>query len=162
MTILCYSRTSINLQTPRWYVEGEQLTLHFTQLLLQVPANNGSGNYFMGRPDGWQTMTDEGMHDLVVERVLSLSAIAVFVVTLLKTAGTLTVSSGSNVRTFSAPAGASIYTVPMGVGQQTFALARNGVNALAAVSLKDIVNTCVCGTSAPLLTCSEIIDISVA
>nr|GAT53528.1 predicted protein [Mycena chlorophos] len=94
----------------------------------EVPANNGSGNYFLGRPDGWQQMPDE-----------------VFVVTLLTEPGTLTVNSGSETYTYSAPAGAQAFTVPMSVGQQSFALARNGVNALAGVSLKNIVDVCICG-----------------
>ncbi|KAF7366879.1 Carbohydrate-binding module family 24 protein [Mycena sanguinolenta] len=93
------------------------------------PANNASGNYFEGRPDGWQSMSD-----------------SVFVVTLLKSPGDLTVNSGGNTQTFkNVPAGASSFEVPMAVGQQSFALARNGVNVLAAVSLKDISSVCPCG-----------------
>ncbi|KAJ7636329.1 glycosyl hydrolase family 71-domain-containing protein [Roridomyces roridus] len=99
-----------------------------TDTTANTPANNGSGNYFEGRPDGWQTMQD-----------------AVFVVMLLTSAGTLTVNSGGQTHTFNAPAGASSFTVPMAVGQQSFALARNGVNVLAANSLKDISNVCPCG-----------------
>ncbi|KAJ7279422.1 glycosyl hydrolase family 71-domain-containing protein [Mycena rebaudengoi] len=99
-----------------------------TDTTANTPANNASGNYFMGRPDGWQSMQD-----------------AVFVVTLLKTAGQLTVSSGGNTRVFNAPAGAAAFTVPLAVGQQSFALARNGANVLAANSLKDVTNVCPCG-----------------
>jgi hypothetical protein len=94
-----------------------------------VSANNGSGNYFEGRPDGWQTMSD-----------------SVFVVTLLKSAGTLTVNSGGSTKTFNAPAGAASFSVPMAVGQQSFAVSRNGQNVLAGVSLRDITNVCPCGT----------------
>ncbi|KAF3935754.1 hypothetical protein ABW19_dt0209871 [Dactylella cylindrospora] len=93
-----------------------------------VPADNSSGNYFMGRPNGWETMED-----------------AVFVVAMLKEPGTVVVNSGSNQRIFNAPAGASSYTVPMGVGQQSFLLARNNQVVFAGTSSKDIVNTCICG-----------------
>ncbi|KAJ6582694.1 glycosyl hydrolase family 71-domain-containing protein [Mycena vulgaris] len=93
-----------------------------TDTTSNTPANNASGNYFEGRPDGWQSMQD-----------------AIFVVTLLKTAGTLTVTSGGNTRVFNAPAGAASFSVPMAVGQQSFALARNNVNVLAANSLKAVL-----------------------
>jgi hypothetical protein len=93
-----------------------------------VGANNASGNYFMGRPDGSTLLAD-----------------AVFAVTLLKSAGTLTVTSGGNTQTFSAPAGAAAFQVPMGLGRQSFALSRNGQNVLAGVSLRDISNVCPCG-----------------
>ncbi|KAJ7616664.1 glycosyl hydrolase family 71-domain-containing protein [Roridomyces roridus] len=92
------------------------------------PANNASGNYFEGRPNGWQTMQD-----------------AVFVVTLLTQPGTLTVTSGNQKRTFNAPAGAASFSVPMAVGRQSFALGRSGKNILAANSLRDISNVCPCG-----------------
>jgi hypothetical protein len=94
----------------------------------QVPANNGSGNYFQGRPYGYQQMAD-----------------SIFVVTLLTSAGTLTVNSGSTTKTFAAPAGAAAFQVPMAVGQQSFALARGGSNVLAGVSLMDVKDTCTCG-----------------
>ncbi|KAJ7070294.1 glycosyl hydrolase family 71-domain-containing protein [Mycena belliarum] len=99
-----------------------------TDTTANTPANNASGNYFEGRPDGWQSMQD-----------------AVFVVTLLKTAGVLTVTSGGHTQTFNAPAGAAAFTVPMFVGQQSFALARNNANVLAANSLRDVSNVCPCG-----------------
>ncbi|KAJ6464092.1 glycosyl hydrolase family 71-domain-containing protein [Mycena sanguinolenta] len=100
-----------------------------TDTTANTPANNASGNYFEGRPDGWQSMSD-----------------SVFVVTLLKSAGDLTVTSGGNTQTFkNVPAGASSFEVPMAVGQQSFALARNGVNVLAANSLKDVSSVCPCG-----------------
>ncbi|KAH7106236.1 glycosyl hydrolase family 71-domain-containing protein [Auriculariales sp. MPI-PUGE-AT-0066] len=112
-----------------WYRPNLRgLNCDSTDTTANTPANNASGNYFMGRPDGWETALDN-----------------IYVVTLLKTAGTLTVSSGSNTQVFSAPAGAQIFAVPMGVGRQSFALARNGVNALAANSLKDVTSTCICG-----------------
>ncbi|KAJ7065224.1 glycosyl hydrolase family 71-domain-containing protein [Mycena amicta] len=94
----------------------------------EVPASNSSGNYFLGRPNGWETMSD-----------------SIFVVTLLTQPGTLTVNSGPTSFTFNAPAGAQSFSVPMSVGQQSFALSRNGVNALAGVSLKNVVDSCICG-----------------
>ncbi|CEL10268.1 hypothetical protein ASPCAL13390 [Aspergillus calidoustus] len=93
-----------------------------------VPANNGSGNYFNGRPDGWETMED-----------------AVFVVTTLTEPATVTVNSGGNVQVFDAPAGASAFTVPMGVGSQAFSLSRNGQVIQSGVSLLPIIDGCVCG-----------------
>ncbi|KAF9524330.1 glycosyl hydrolase family 71-domain-containing protein [Crepidotus variabilis] len=93
-----------------------------------VAANNASGNYFMGRPYGWESMQDE-----------------VFVVALLTSAGTITINSGSNTKSYSAPQGATAYRVPMGIGQQSFALARNGRNVLAGVSLRNIDEVCNCG-----------------
>jgi hypothetical protein len=91
-------------------------------------ANNGSGNYFKGRPNGWETMQD-----------------SVFVVALLTQAGTVTVTSGSKTSTFSAPAGASTYTVDMQLGQQSFSLSRSGQTVLSATSLKVITDVCPCG-----------------
>ncbi|KAF3906783.1 hypothetical protein AA313_de0207282 [Arthrobotrys entomopaga] len=93
-----------------------------------VQADNSSGNYFMGRPNGWETMED-----------------SVFVVAMLKSPGTVIVNSGGNQQVFNAPAGASAYSVPMGVGTQSFLLARNNQIVFAGTSSKDIVNTCVCG-----------------
>ncbi|KAJ4286461.1 hypothetical protein N0V90_013161 [Kalmusia sp. IMI 367209] len=91
-------------------------------------ANNASGNYFKGRPNGWETMSD-----------------SIFVVSLLQTAGQVSVSSGSNSQVFNAPAGAAAWTLPMGVGQQKFALQRNGATVMSATSLKDVSNVCPCG-----------------
>jgi hypothetical protein len=120
------------------YIQEEQIVYWYRPTLrgincdstdtTMVSANNGSGNYFMGRPDGWQTMSD-----------------SVFVVTLLKNPGTLTVTSGGNTQSFSAPAGAAAFSVSMGVGRQSFAVSRNGQNVLAGVSLRDVSNVCPCG-----------------
>jgi hypothetical protein len=92
-------------------------------------APNASGNYFIGRPNGWQDMAD-----------------SVFVVSLLKSAGTVTVSSGSSAaQSFQAPAGASVFTIPMGVGAQNFALSRGKETVLSGTSLRDISDVCPCG-----------------
>lgn len=92
------------------------------------PANNASGNYFEGRPDGWQTMPD-----------------VVYVASFLKSPGTITVTSGGQTRTESAPAGAHIFTVPADVGQQKFGLVRGGATVMQETSLMDISNVCPCG-----------------
>jgi hypothetical protein len=93
-------------------------------------ANNASGNFFRGRPDGADTMQD-----------------AVFVVTQLKEPASVEVTSGRNTQTFQAPAGVRAWTVPMGVGAQSFRVERDGqtVEKLSGTSLRDIVDECVCG-----------------
>lgn len=93
-----------------------------------VGANNSSGNYFMGRPNGWESMAD-----------------AVFVVAMLKSPATVTVNSGGKVQTFEAPAGASAFQAPMGVGSQWFALSRGEQTVLSGTSLLPIIDGCVCG-----------------
>ncbi|PLN86817.1 putative alpha-1,3-glucanase/mutanase [Aspergillus taichungensis] len=93
-----------------------------------VGANNSSGNYFMGRPNGWESMAD-----------------AVFVVAMLKSPATVTVNSGGKVQTFEAPAGASAFQAPMGVGSQWFALSRGGQTVMSGTSLLPIIDGCVCG-----------------
>ncbi|CAM1508815.1 Fc.00g025540.m01.CDS01 [Cosmosporella sp. VM-42] len=92
------------------------------------PANNDSGNYFEGRPNGYESMED-----------------VVYVATLLKTAGNLTVTSGGQSKSFNAPAGAQIFTVPAAVGKQSFSLTRGSATVFQGVSLMDISNVCPCG-----------------
>lgn len=99
-----------------------------TDTTMQGSPSNFSGNFFRGRPDGWESMADE-----------------VFVVSLLKSPARVLVQSGDQSRAFQAPAGISAYSVPMGVGQQKFAVMREGRTILSGTSLKDIVDTCVCG-----------------
>jgi hypothetical protein len=111
-----------------WYrVAPKNLNCDSTDTTM-VPANNASGNYFMGRPNGWQSMSD-----------------SVFVVNLLTAAGTVTVNSGGIAYTFNAPAGASAFSVPFSVGAQAFSLARNGKTVLSDTSLRKILNVCPCG-----------------
>jgi len=93
-----------------------------------VPANNASGNYFEGRPNGWEDVQD-----------------AVFVVALLTSPGVVTITSGSNSQSFQAPAGASSFQVPLGVGQQQFSLSRGTTTVLSGVSLKNVSPICICG-----------------
>lgn len=92
------------------------------------PANNGSGNYFMGRPDGWETMDD-----------------VVYVVTLLTQPGTVRIVSGGQVLEQAVPAGANLVTARAGVGKQQFSLSRGGQVVLQDTSLMDISNVCPCG-----------------
>ncbi|KAJ5307639.1 Mutanase [Penicillium atrosanguineum] len=99
-----------------------------TDTTMQGNPNNSSGNFFRGRPNGWEAMTDE-----------------VFVVALLKSPARVLVQSGDQSQAIQAPAGISAHSVPMGVGQQKFAVTRDGQTILSGTSLKDIVDTCVCG-----------------
>lgn len=92
------------------------------------PANNDSGNYFMGRPDGWENEPD-----------------AVYVVTLLKEAGTLSVSSGDSSESQEVPAGANLFTISAAVGPQKFSVSRGGSTVLEATSLMEIEDVCPCG-----------------
>ncbi|KAJ5888280.1 CAZyme family GH71 [Penicillium taxi] len=91
-------------------------------------ADNSSGNYFQGRPDGWETMNDE-----------------IFVVSLLKEPAQLLVKSGSHEKTFLAPAGIAAFSVPMGVGKQSFSVTRSGETVLSGTSMRDIVTSCQAG-----------------
>ncbi|CCC12638.1 unnamed protein product [Sordaria macrospora k-hell] len=112
-----------------WYRPTlKSLNCDATDTTLQ-DANNSSGNYFKGRPNGYETMED-----------------AVFVVSLLKTAGQIKVTSGGNSAvTYQAPAGAFAQKIPMGVGKQRFELTRNGQSVLSGISSRDISSTCPCG-----------------
>lgn len=91
-------------------------------------ASNASGNYFHGKPNGFEIMSDE-----------------VFIVTLLTDNATLSVTSGDTTQTFEATAGANSFTVPMGVGQQKFSLTRDDETVLSGTSLKDVQDECICG-----------------
>lgn len=125
--------------SPVQYIEDEKIIYWYRPTLKDVDCDatdttiggnvdNSTGNFFHGRPDGWQIMQDE-----------------VFVVSLLKSPATVEVTSGDVKESFEAAAGASPFTVPMGVGQQKFAVVRDGETVLSGTSLKDIVNHCVCG-----------------
>lgn len=93
------------------------------------PSPTPNPNYFIGKPNGYDTMED-----------------SVFVVALLTSPGTVTVTSGGNVpQTFSAPAGASSWQAGMGTGKQSFSLTRNGQTILSGDSPKEIMSDCVCG-----------------
>ena len=111
-----------------WYrTAPKDLNCDATDTTMQF-ANNASGNYFEGRPNGFDSMTDD-----------------VFVVALLTAPGTVIVNSGGTAYTYSAPAGASAFGVPFHVGAQSFALRRNGTQVMVATSLKLIQDVCPCG-----------------
>lgn len=92
------------------------------------PANNSTGNFFEGVPNGADTVSD-----------------SIFVVALLTEAGTVSVSSGINSQTFDGQVGANAWTLGMGPGQQSYLLTRNGETVLSGTSLKDISKDCICG-----------------
>ena len=124
--------------SPNSYITSDQLIYWYRPTLksldcdatdtTMVTANNASGNYFMGRPNGSDSMQD-----------------AVFIVALLTSAGKVTVTSGSNMQVFDAVAGASAFQVSMAVGSQKFTLTRNGTTILSDTSLRDISSICPCG-----------------
>ncbi|KAK1233802.1 hypothetical protein PQX77_003022, partial [Marasmius sp. AFHP31] len=91
-------------------------------------GNNASGNFFRGRPNGYETLADD-----------------IFVVTLLTSPGIATVNSGGTLYTYDAPQGSSAFAVPFRVGSQRFALVRDGVEVIGATSLKVVQDTCPCG-----------------
>lgn len=91
-------------------------------------SNNASGNYFIGKPNGYEELAD-----------------SVFVVTMLTADGSLTVTSGDNTQTFEAKAGVNSFEVDMGVGQQKFSLTRDTKTVLSGTSLKEIQDECICG-----------------
>lgn len=91
-------------------------------------SNNASGNFFIGKPNGYGDLED-----------------SVFVVTLLTADGSLSVTSGNNTQTFDAKAGVNAFQVPMAAGQQTFSLTRDSKTVLSGTSLKDIQDECICG-----------------
>lgn len=111
-----------------WYrIAPKDLDCDSTDTTMQ-PANNASGNYFEGRPNGYDSMSD-----------------SVFVVPMLTSAGTVVVNSGANEYVYNAPAGVSAFEVPMGIGAQAFALERGGSTVISATSLKEILDVCPCG-----------------
>jgi hypothetical protein len=120
------------------YITGDELIYWYRPQPMAVdcsatdtceqPANSNDGEYFIGPPNGWQDVQD-----------------AVFVVTLLQSAATVQVNSGNSSQVFNAPAGASAFQVPMGVGTQSFSVKRGSQTVLSGTSLKDIINGCVCG-----------------
>ncbi|KAF2736730.1 putative alpha-1,3-glucanase/mutanase [Polyplosphaeria fusca] len=107
-------------------IEEEKLIYWYRPTLksLDCSATDTTGE----RPDGADTLQD-----------------AVFVVALLKEAGRVTAKSGTNSKTFDAPAGASIWQIDMGVGAQEFGLERANGTVMSETSLRDVMDTCPCG-----------------
>ena len=92
------------------------------------PGNNSSGNYFNGRPNGYEVMEDK-----------------VFVTTLLTAPATLTMNAGGNTQTVDAPAGANKFSVDMAPGEVSFKLERDGASVLEGTSDMKILDYCPCG-----------------
>ncbi|KAJ5103273.1 alpha-1-3-glucanase/mutanase, partial [Penicillium argentinense] len=124
---------------PLKYIDEEKLVYWYrptkrdidcdaTDTTMSGNPSNASGNFFAGRPNGWESMTDE-----------------VFVVALLKKPAQVRVQSGGQSHVFAAPAGISAHAVPMGVGRQEFAVRREGRTILSGRSLKEVEERCVCG-----------------
>uniref|UniRef100_A0A0W0FBU4 Putative glycoside hydrolase family 71 protein n=1 Tax=Moniliophthora roreri TaxID=221103 RepID=A0A0W0FBU4_MONRR len=112
-----------------WYrITSKNINCDSTDTTMDPINNPNNPDFFRGRPDGWETMADD-----------------VFVVSLLKSPGTITVNSGGTVYTFDAPAGASAFQAPFKLGAQRFALRRNGAEVMSETSLKPIQDTCPCG-----------------
>ncbi|TRX90489.1 hypothetical protein FHL15_008658 [Xylaria flabelliformis] len=93
-----------------------------------VDADNSTGNYFKGRPNGWETMRDE-----------------VFVVTLLTKAASLTMTVAGKSVTVNVPAGAAINSIAMAPGAVSFSLSRSGATVLQGTSPMKILDHCPCG-----------------
>lgn len=122
------------------YIESDQLIYWYRPTLKSASCDSTdtcnkpwlsstpNPNYFVGKPNGYDTMSD-----------------SIFVVALLKSAGTVTVTSGTNTQSFTANAGANAFQVPMGIGKQSFSLSRSGQTVLSGDSLKEIISDCVCG-----------------
>lgn len=112
-----------------WYrPTPKDINCDSTDTTMKGNADNSSGNFFRGRPNGYETMEDK-----------------VFVVSLLTSPATIKVQSGPNKQKFAAQAGANALSIPMGVGKQIFSATRDGHTILSGTSLKDIVDTCICG-----------------
>lgn len=91
-------------------------------------SSSPNPNYFVGRPNGADTMEDQ-----------------IFVVALLTDAGTVTITSGGNTQQFQAKKGANAFTLALGTGKQSFSLARSGQTILSGDSLRDVSSSCICG-----------------
>ncbi|KAH8693738.1 glycoside hydrolase [Talaromyces proteolyticus] len=91
-------------------------------------GNNASGNYFHGKPNGYETMAD-----------------SVFIVSLLTEDSQIEAKSGNNYQAFHAKSGVNAFSLPMGIGSQSFTVKRNGASILSGTSARDIINTCPCG-----------------
>lgn len=128
-------------QDPLEYLKEEKLVYWYrptpkavecdaTDTTMQGGADNSTGNFFTGRPNGFNSMADE-----------------VFVVAMLKEAATLHVKVGQVDQTFDAKPGVWPYRVQMDVGTVNFEVLRNGkrVDSLSGQSLKEISNECPCG-----------------
>lgn len=108
------------------YITSDQVFYWYRPQLKS--SNCDSTDSCGGAPDGYQTVAD-----------------SVFVVTLLKSAGTIQISSGTWAGSYAVSAGATMTTFPLQVGQQSFTLSRSGQTVLSGTSLKNVISGCVCG-----------------
>lgn len=125
--------------SPDSYVTSDELVYWYRRTLRTIDcddtdtcmteATNTSGNYFLGKPNGWEDLED-----------------AVFVVAMLTESGTVTITSGTNAaESFTVNAGISALQVPLAVGSQTFSLVRDGTTVLSGTSLMEVSDVCPCG-----------------
>jgi len=91
-------------------------------------ADNSTGNYFKGRPNGWETAQDK-----------------VYVVTLLTEDATLEMTAGENSQTVEAPAGANLFSVDMAPGKVSFRVVRGGSAVLEGEAGMPVLDSCPCG-----------------
>lgn len=108
------------------YITADQIFYWYRPQL--STANCASTDNCGSPPDGYSTVSDN-----------------VMVVALLKSAGQLRVQSGGSSSTYNVNAGPNLITFPLGVGQQRFTLTRNSQTVLDGISLKNVINGCVCG-----------------
>jgi hypothetical protein len=123
---------------PAPYIKEDQIVYWFRPTLKGLDcdatdttmedADNSTGNYFKGRPNGWETMEDK-----------------VFVTTLLTEAATLEMTVAGNTETVEAPAGAAKFSIDMAPGQVSFKLTRGGAAILEGASEMQILDHCPCG-----------------
>lgn len=93
-----------------------------------LDASNSSGEYFHGKPNGWETESD-----------------TIFVTAFLTSPGNVTVVSGSGAFQFNGVQGVNAFTAPMGVGNQIFGLWRDGKIVMQETSGRNVTEVCGCG-----------------
>lgn len=123
---------------PQPYIKEDKIVYWFRPTLKGIncddtdttmgDANNSSGNYFRGRPGGWESMRDD-----------------VFVVTLLTEPASLTMTVGGKNKTVDAPAGAAKFSISMTPGDVSFSLERGGAPKLSGMAGRRILDYCPCG-----------------
>lgn len=108
------------------YITDDKIVYWYRRTLASLDCDDT--DTASGKPDGYETMPD-----------------VVYVATLLKEKGTLTVKSGDTSKTHDVPAGAHLVQVPAAVGKQSFSLKLKSGADLESTSLMEIEDTCPCG-----------------